>query len=217
MPAARRAPWQTWKAGSSGPIAGLVLLFTPPFDHTPHDPGLHQRVPARHSRERRTIHPRRHLGGDRPGDPRAMAPGQHELFSLPQSDQSHEQPCRRAALQGRALCGGRGRLFGSAARRAWGLDVVHGLGRLDVPRRARVDPGISCACGKTSADAEHPRRLARLRNLLQARIAPLRDPRSKTPIGSATASLESSWMACGCPPGKSCGAGGRRTARTRCA
>ncbi len=38
-PAARRAPWAAWTANWSSPDAGLVLLFTPPFDHILHDPG----------------------------------------------------------------------------------------------------------------------------------------------------------------------------------
>jgi cyclic beta-1,2-glucan synthetase len=37
--------------------------------------GLHQRVPARYSRKRRTIHARRHLGRDRAGHPRAWRSG----------------------------------------------------------------------------------------------------------------------------------------------
>ena len=49
---------------------GLVLLFTPPFDHAALDPGLHQGLPARHPRERRPIHPRRALVGDRVCDAR---------------------------------------------------------------------------------------------------------------------------------------------------
>ena len=42
--------------------ARLLLLLTPPFDKTPHDPGLHQGLPARRARERRAVHPRRALG-----------------------------------------------------------------------------------------------------------------------------------------------------------
>ena len=41
---------------------GLALLFTPPFDKTTRDPGLHQGLPARHPRERRPIQPRRDVG-----------------------------------------------------------------------------------------------------------------------------------------------------------
>ena len=44
---------------------GLVLLFTPPFDHTPPRPGLYQGLSARHPRERRPIYPCRDLVGDR--------------------------------------------------------------------------------------------------------------------------------------------------------
>ena len=44
---------------------GLILLFTPPFDQTRARPRVHQRVPARHPRERRPIHACRHLVGDR--------------------------------------------------------------------------------------------------------------------------------------------------------
>ena len=38
---------------------GLILLFTPPFDHSDLEPGLHQGLPAGCPRERRAVHPRR--------------------------------------------------------------------------------------------------------------------------------------------------------------
>ena len=44
---------------------GLVLLFTPPFDHSDARPRVHQGLPAGHPRERRPVHPRRDLVGPR--------------------------------------------------------------------------------------------------------------------------------------------------------
>ena len=44
---------------------GLVLLFTPPFDHSDVDPGLHQGIPAGRPRERRPVHARGDLVGAR--------------------------------------------------------------------------------------------------------------------------------------------------------
>ena len=44
---------------------GLVLLFTPPFDRLRARSRLHPGLSARDPRERRAVHPRRRLGGDR--------------------------------------------------------------------------------------------------------------------------------------------------------
>jgi len=44
---------------------GLVLLFTPPFDQTPLDPGYIKGYSARHTGERRPIHTRGNMVGAR--------------------------------------------------------------------------------------------------------------------------------------------------------
>ena len=118
----------------------LALLFTPPFDKTALDPGYIKGYPpgVRENGGQYT-----HAAvwavmafaalGD--GDKAA------ELFSLLNPINHAQHARRRAALQGRAVRRGRRRLLRAAARRARRLDLVHGLGRLDVPRRHRVDPG----------------------------------------------------------------------------
>ena len=157
------------------PDAGLVLLFTPPFDRTSHDPGYIKGYPPGIRENGGQYTSRRRVGGDRTGDARAGRRGR-QAVRLPQSHQSHEQPGRCAALQGRALRGGRRCLFRGSARGPRGLDLVHGLGRLDVPRGSRVAARISGAGRQAAADPEHSRGLAQRRNILQARVGALRDP-----------------------------------------
>ena len=53
-----------------GRDGGLVLLFTPPFDHTPLDPGIHQGISTRHSGKRRPIHTSCFMVSDRIRDAR---------------------------------------------------------------------------------------------------------------------------------------------------
>jgi phosphoribosylamine-glycine ligase len=43
---------------------------------------------------------------------------------------------RRRCLQSRALCDGCRRVRGGAPHRPWRLDLVHGLGRMDVPAKS---------------------------------------------------------------------------------
>ena len=58
------------------PRRRLALLFTPPFDQTAARSRLHQGLSARHPRERRPVHARRRLVGDRasPRSARATRP-----------------------------------------------------------------------------------------------------------------------------------------------
>ena len=78
-----------------------------------------------------------------------------------QPDQPREHARRRPPLQGRAVRGGRRRLRRAAARRPRRLDLVHGLGRLDVPGRHRVDPRASaCAATTLVHRSVHPARVA---------------------------------------------------------
>ena len=123
--------------------------------------GLHQGLPAGRPRERRPVHARRGLGGDRVRGARATA-------TRPASCSRMLNPINHAgtragvhALQGRALRRRRRRLRRAAARRARRLDLVHRLGRLDVPRRRRVDPRLPPARQRRShLDPVHPARVA---------------------------------------------------------
>src|SRR3546814_9950605 len=67
----------------------------------------------------------------------------------------------RGALQGRALRRGRRCVFGRTPRWPRRLDLVYGLRRMAVPRRARGDPGLLPAGRQAAAGPVHPARLAR--------------------------------------------------------
>ena len=84
--------------------ARLLMLLTPPFDKTPHDPGLHQGLSARRARERRAVHPRRALGRARHRAPGRRRPG---VRAVPDDQPAHP----------RAHAGGGRRLQGRAVRR----------------------------------------------------------------------------------------------------
>ena len=100
-------------------------------------PGLHPRLRPGRTGKRRTVHAWRDLGGDgvrrhRRPDPRMGALG-------------HDQPGASLAgaggdgdLQGGALRGRRRCLRTLAAHRPRGLELVHGIGRMDVPAHRRI-------------------------------------------------------------------------------
>ena len=72
---------------------GLVLLFTPPFDTGAARSRLHQGLSARHPRERRPVHARRALVGDRLRDARRRRQGGRAVLA-PESDQSRRARAR---------------------------------------------------------------------------------------------------------------------------
>ncbi len=117
---------------------GLVQLLDPPFDESNLDPGLHPWLRARRAGERRPVHPRGHLGIDG-----LRCPGRQPSRLGTAHDHQSRQPLavegRRGAIQGRAVRRRCGRLRFDVARRSWRLDLVYGLGGLDVPS----DPGIA--------------------------------------------------------------------------
>ena len=115
---------------------GLALLFTPPFDTTPRDPGYIKGYPpglrengGQYSHAAMwAILAFAKLGeGDR----------RSGLFSPANPINHASDPRRGRALQGRALCGRRRRLLRVPPYGPRGLDLVHGLGGVDVPRRRR--------------------------------------------------------------------------------
>ena len=118
---------------------GLVLLFTPPFDRTQHDPGYIKAYPPG----------LRENGGQYTHAAmwstlafalaRGRRSGGRAIFTA-QSHQSCEHSRRHSSLQGRALRRVRGRVLRAAAHRERRLDLVHGFGRLDVPHRDRGNP-----------------------------------------------------------------------------
>ena len=123
---------------------GLVLLFTPPFDQTPLDPGYIKGYPPgiRENGGQYThgaiwsVIAFAMLGdGDKAG----------ELFSLlnPINHASTRAAIYRYKVEPYVACGRR--LRRPAACRARRLDLVHRLGRMDVSGRPRMDPRISSA------------------------------------------------------------------------
>ena len=119
---------------------GLALLFTPPFDQTTRDPGYIRGYPpglrengGQYSHAAMwAILAFAKLGA---GDKAA------ELFALINPINHARTPEAGRSLQGRALRGRRRRLLRRAACRPGRLDLVHGIGRMDVPRRYRRHPG----------------------------------------------------------------------------
>ena len=102
---------------------------------TPLEPGLHQGVSAGRPRERRPVHACGDLVGDRLRGARRRGQGRRALRDV-ESDQPRQHRSRCPALQGRAVRRRGGRLCRAAARRPRRLDLVHGLGGLDVSGRA---------------------------------------------------------------------------------
>ncbi len=136
-------------------------------------PGLHQGISARHARERRPVHPRRHLGAHRVRRAGRRGQGRRALRHL----KSH-QPCfharGHAPVQGRALRRGRRYLLGNPARRPGGLDLVHGIGGMDVPRRGGMDPRLSAPGSEPPPGSVHSQSLARVSDLVPLPLLALR-------------------------------------------
>ncbi len=112
--------------------AQLVLLLTPPFDRTAHDPGyIKGYLPGIRENGGQYTHAAlwtvialARLGHGRRGD---------GAVPHAQPDQPHANARGRRALSCRAVRRRGRRLRASDARRARRLDVVHGLRRMDVP------------------------------------------------------------------------------------
>ena len=115
--------------------ARLIMLLTPPFDHTQNDPGyIKGYLPGVRENGAQYTHAAlwsvlaTALLGD--GD-RAF-----ELFQMI-NPLTHARDARRGRdLQGRALRRRGRRLHGGGAARARRLDLVHGLGELDATASA---------------------------------------------------------------------------------
>jgi hypothetical protein len=119
---------------------GSILLFTPPFDHTPHDPGYIKGYPPgiRENGGQYT-----HAAAwDRLMAFAALGRRRQGRRALRCSTRSATRARPASPLQGRALRRRADVYAAPAARRARRLDLVHRLGGLDVPRRPRVDPRL---------------------------------------------------------------------------
>ncbi len=119
--------------GTRSPDEGLALLFTPPFDRTPHDPGyIKGYPPGLRENGASTAMPR--CGPCLPT--RNSATVRRPMrSSLSSTDQPCAEPRGCRTVQSRALCRRRGRLFGTSPCGTRWLDLVHGFRRMDVPGR----------------------------------------------------------------------------------
>ena len=140
----------------------LVLLFTPPVRSHAARPRLYQGLSARAARERRSIYPRLHLVGDRVRDARRRRQGVRAVLDS-QPDQSRQLSRRNPALQSRTVRHVRRPVLDGAARRARRMDLVHGLGGMDVSGGPRVDIGLPAARQNAADRSVHPSQVAGLR------------------------------------------------------
>ena len=174
--------------------AGLVLLFTPPFDRTAHDPGYIKGYPPG-IRENGgqythaatwTVIAQAILGH---GTEAA------KLFSLlnPISHTSSRADVQRYKVEPYVVAADVYSVAPHVGRGGW--TWYTGSAELDVPRGSRVDPGIPGAGGETSCDAVHPRGLAAASKSSSGTPPRVTRSWSKTRTGSAAASLGSNWTA----------------------
>ena len=128
---------------------GLIQLLDPPFDKSDFESRLYQRVRPGREGKWRAVHSWGDLGGDglrclgrqparvgtvghdQPGEPCEISGGDRDLQS------------RTVRRRGRRLCA-------LAAHRPRGMDVVHGLGRMDVPADRGITPGAEAGSGQTA-------------------------------------------------------------------
>ena len=153
---------------------GLVLLFTPPFDHTPLDPGYIKGYPPglRENGGQYThgalwsVIAFAMLGdGNKAG----------ELFSILNPINHANTRAANSSLQSGAIRRMRRRVLDAAACRAWRMDLVLGLGGMDVSRGSRMDIGLSSPRQNVANRSMHPERVAGLRDCLSIRFVALRN------------------------------------------
>ncbi len=125
--------------------------------------GLHQGVCAGRPREWRPVHACGHLVGNRLRGARRRGQGRRAVHDV-ESDQSRQHRSRCPALQGRAVRHRGGCLYRGTSRGPGRLDVVHGIGGVDVSGGPGVDSRVPA-----------PRRTARDGPVYPARVARFRD------------------------------------------
>ena len=127
----------------------LIQLLDPPFDTSDLDPGyIRGYVPGVRENGGQYTHAR-----DLDGDGVRGAGRQRARVGIDGDDQPGESRAnagRRCDLQGGALCRRRRRLCARAAHGPRRMDLVHGLGRLDVPARRGVAAGAQAGSGSPS-------------------------------------------------------------------
>ena len=176
------------------PQDGVALLFKPPFDKTPLDPGYIKGYPPG-MRENGGQYTHAALWSVMALAKLGEGDKAAGLFSPAQSDQSCPHAGRCAPLQDRALCRRRRHLCGRAACRTRRLDLVYRLGGMDAARRDREHPR-SARSGPVAADLIHAsRRLGRASGSCSATVPPAMTFGSKTRGASAVALCLPNWTA----------------------
>ena len=140
----------------------LIQLLDPPFDNSTPHPGYIKRLRPRRPRERRPVHPRRDLDGDGVRGDGRRAERAWELFGADQPGQprSHARPASRSYRVEPYVVAADVYASG-AAHRPRRLDLVHRLGRLDVPADHRVAARASSSTSTSSASRRACRRIGR--------------------------------------------------------
>ena len=148
------------RSSSCATTIGIVLLLTPPFDTMTPSPGYIQGyVPGVRENGGQYTHAALWtvLAFARLGDGDRAT----ELFAM-LNPVNHARTRRgRRALPRRALRRRGRRLLAAAAHRPRRLDLVHGIGRLDVSRRARGDPRLHAPRRRAAHRPVHPERRGR--------------------------------------------------------
>ncbi len=122
------------------PEEQLILLFTPPFDRTPRDPGyIKGYLPG--IRENGGQYTHAALWSVWAFAELGQGQEAAELFALLNPIYHADTPEKVAAVQGGAVRRRRRRVRRGAAHRPWRVDLVHRVERVDVPARAGRDPG----------------------------------------------------------------------------
>ena len=142
--------------------------------------GLHQGVRAGDPRKRRAVHARRAVDRHRARPSRSRQRGDGAV-PHDQPDQSHAHAGGRRAVPRRAVRGRGRRLRPPDARGPRRMDVVHGLGGLDVPGRRRRPARASPARLDDEREPVHPHRVAALLGGLDDRRHAVPHQRDESP------------------------------------
>ena len=159
---------------------GLVLLLTPPFDNTAHDPGYIKGYAARGSVKTAGNIPMLPRGRSWPSRRSAMAIRPANLFRMLNPINRTIIASERAALQSGAVRGCGRCLCRASSRRARRMDLVHRLGRLALSRRHGMDSGIPRARHDAFHRSLHSAKLARLLHQFSVSLGDLQDHGGKS-------------------------------------
>ena len=144
---------------------GLMLLFTPPFDKTPLDPGYIKGYPPG-IRENGGQYTHAALWSILAYAMQGEGDKAAELFAMLNPINRAATPADTERYKVEPYVVTRRCLFGTPASRARRLDLVHRLIRLDASRRPRADPGIPGARQGPDPRSLHPPGLAAFRDHL---------------------------------------------------